>query len=343
MRAARFHGPGLPVTIEDVPDPSPGPGDVVVRIEACGICASDLHFLDGEIPLPVPPPLTLGHEPSGVVEAVGADVPVWRPGARVAMAAGKACLECRACASGLLDECRSPRIMGAHFDGAWAELTVVPWYTLAALPDEVPFEHGAIACDAVSTPFAALLERGGLRPGERVGLWGIGGLGTHAVQIARLAGAAFVAAVDPIPEARERALRLGADVAFDPSDDVPNLVRDATGGLGLDLAVDLIGRGAVIRQAMASCTRGGRVVVVGQSFDPIEAGPVAFLSFLGLSLLGHLGYSKRHLERVIALMASGRLDVSGSISDRLPLDRMNEGIERLRSKDGSPVRILVTP
>jgi len=85
------------------------------------------------------------------------------------------------------------------------------------------------------------------------------------------------------------------------------------------------------------------VVVVGQSFDPVEAGPVAFLSFLGLSILGHLGYSKRHLEQVIALMASGRLDVSGSISDRLPLDRVNEGIDRLRSKDGSPVRLLVTP
>src|SRR6266511_1198365 len=95
--------------------------------------------------------------------------------------------------------------MGAHYDGAWAEFALVPWYALAALPDQVSLEHGAIACDAVSTPYAALLERGALRPGERVGLWGIGGLGTHAVQIARLAGAAFIAAVDPISEAHGRA------------------------------------------------------------------------------------------------------------------------------------------
>jgi len=343
VRAARFVGPGRPLSVEEVADPAPGASEVVVRVEACGICASDLHFVRGEIPLPVVPPLTLGHEPAGVVQAVGAEVPVWKPGDRVAVAAGKACMRCRACAAGLLEECRAPQVMGAHYDGAFAELVAAPWYSLAKLPDAVPFEHGAIACDAVSTPYAALVDRGGLRPGERVGLWGIGGLGTHAVQIARLAGASFIAAVDPIPEARERALRLGADVAFAPSEDVPNGIRDATRGRGLELAVDLIGKQAVIRQAMASCTRRGRIVVVGQSFEPLDLGPLAFVSFLGLSILGHLGYSKGHLEDVLALMASGRLDVSGSISDRLPLDRVQEGIDRLASKEGAPVRLLVTP
>ncbi len=343
MRAARFTGPGQPLSVEEVPDPTPGPSDVVVRVEACGICASDLHFLHGEIPLPVVPPITLGHEPSGVVEAAGAEVPVWKAGDRVSIAAGKACMRCRSCATGLLEECRAPQVMGAHYDGAYAELVLTPWYSLAKLPDAVPFEHGAIACDAVSTPYAALLDRGALRPGERVGLWGIGGLGTHAVQVARLAGASFIAAVDPIPEARERALRLGADVAYDPSEDVPNAIRDATRGRGLDLALDLIGRQAVVRQAMASCTRGARIVVVGQSFEPLDLGPLAFVSFLGLSLLGHLGYSKRHLEQVLNLMATGRLDVSGSITDRLPLDRAQEGVDRLASKEGAPVRLLITP
>jgi threonine dehydrogenase-like Zn-dependent dehydrogenase len=343
MRAARFTGPLQPLSVEEIPDPTPGPADVVVRVEACGICASDLHFLHGEIPLPAIPPLTLGHEPSGVVESVGPEVPVWKAGDRVSIAAGKACMQCRACATGLLEECRAPQVMGAHYDGAFAELVLTPWYSLAKLPDEVPFEHGAIACDAVSTPYAALLDRGALRPGERVGLWGIGGLGTHAVQVARLAGASFIAAIDPIPEARERALRLGADVALDPSEDVPNAIRDATRGRGLDLALDLIGKQAVVRQAMQSCTRGGRIVVVGQSFEPLDLGPLAFVSFLGLSVLGHLGYSKRHLEQVLTLMATGRLDVSGSISDRLPLHRIQEGVDRLASKEGAPVRLLVTP
>jgi D-arabinose 1-dehydrogenase-like Zn-dependent alcohol dehydrogenase len=341
MRAARFHGPGQPVVVEDVPDPTPGPQEVVVRVEACGICASDLHFIDGDIALPVAPPLTLGHEAAGVIEAVGRDVPVWRDGARVAMAAGKGCLECRACAAGRLEDCRAPQVMGAHYDGSWAAFVTVPWYALAAVPEGLPIEHAAIACDAVSAPYAAILDRGGLRPGERVGLWGIGGLGTHAVQIARLAGAGFIAAVDPIPEARERALGLGADVAFDPSEDVPRLVRKSGGGL--NLAVDLIGRAAVIRQALASLTREGRVVVVGQSSESIDAGPVSVLSFLSASIMGHLGYRKRHLEEVLGLMATGRLDVSGSISGRLPLDEINEGVRRLRDKEGAPVRLLVVP
>jgi threonine dehydrogenase-like Zn-dependent dehydrogenase len=335
-------GPGLPISVEEIPDPVPSESEVVVRVEACGICASDLHFVRGQVPLPVLPPITLGHEPAGVVDAVGKEVPVWRAGDRVAIAAGRACLRCEACAAGRLEECRAPQVMGAHYDGAFAELVLAPWYSLARLPDSVPFEHGAIACDAVSTPFAALVDRGGLRPGERVGLWGIGGLGTHAVQIARLAGASFIVAVDPIPEARERALRLGADVALDPSEDVPAAIREASGGVGLDLALDLIGRQDVIRQAMASCTRHGRVVVVGQSLEPLDLGPLAFLSFRGLSILGHLGYGKRHLEDVLALMASGRLDVSASISGRLPLERVQEGLDRLDSKEGAPVRLLVT-
>jgi threonine dehydrogenase-like Zn-dependent dehydrogenase len=343
VRAARFLGPGQPVAVQDVPDPVPGRADVVVRVEACGICASDLHLLHGEMPPVIPPPFTLGHEPAGVVAALGSDVPVWREGDRVSVAAGKACLACPSCASGMLEECRNPQIMGFHYDGAWAEQVVVPFYALAALPDNVPFEHGAIACDAVSTPYAAVVDRGGLRAGERVGLWGIGGLGTHAVQIARLAGASFIAAVDPLPEARERALSLGADVAMDPSEDVPGAIRDATGGRGLDLAVELIGKAAAARQALSSCTRGGRVVLVGQSFESLDAGPILLLSVFGLSILGHLGYGKRHLEDVLALMGSGRLDVSGSISDRLPLDRVNEGIDRLASKESAPVRIVVMP
>jgi threonine dehydrogenase-like Zn-dependent dehydrogenase len=336
-------GPGQPVTLQPVPDPVPGPTEVVVQVEACGICASDLHLIYGEMPPVVPPPLTMGHEPAGVVAAVGSDVPVWREGDRVSVAAGKACLACPSCASGQLDDCRNVQIMGFHYDGAWAEQVVVPFYALAALPDNVPFEHGAIACDAVSTPYAAVVDRGALRAGERVGLWGIGGLGTHAVQIARLGGASFIAAVDPLPSARERALALGADVALDPSEDVPGAIRQATGGRGLDLAVELIGKPAAVRQAIASCTRGGRIVLVGQSFEPLDAGPIIYLSVVGLSILGHLGYSKRHLEDVLALMASGRLDVSGSISGRLPLDRVQEGIDRLTTKEGDPVRILVTP
>ena len=343
MKAVRFHAPGASLSVDEVSDPVPGPQDVVVRVMACGVCASDLHFIDGEVPLPAPAPLTLGHEPSGVIEAAGSEVPVWREGDRVSLFAGKPCLACRPCASGLIEDCRDPKVMGAHYDGAWAEYVVVPWFALAALPDAVPFEHGAIACDAVSTPYAALVDRAALRPGERVGVWGIGGLGTHAVQIARLSGAGFVVAVDPIQAARERATALGADLVLDPNaDDVPNAIREASGG-GLDVAVDLIGRTAVLRQATMSMARGGRIVLVGQSWEPADPGPILALSFLGIGLLGHLGYRKHHLERVLALIEAGRLDLSASVSGTLPLDRAADAVDRLRTKVGDPVRLLLTP
>jgi len=344
VRAARFVGPNEPLVIMEVPGPVPGPGQVVVEVAACGVCASDLHFIQGELPLPVAPPVTMGHEASGTVAAVGPGVPVWREGARVSLMGGTGCRACERCAAADLDGCLDTRILGVHADGGWAERVLVPWESLVALPDAVGFEPGAIACDAVSTPFAALEERGGLRPGERVGLWGIGGLGTHAVQLARLMGASFVAAVDPLPGARERALSLGADAAFDPGDeDLPGQVREAAGGRGLDLALDLIGRSSAVGQALRCLSPGGRVVVVGQSFERLSVGPAIALSFLRLSVLGHLGYRKRHLERVLDLVAAGRLDLSGSISGRCPLDGVNEAVTALSSKAGDPVRILVLP
>jgi D-arabinose 1-dehydrogenase-like Zn-dependent alcohol dehydrogenase len=343
VRAARFVGPNEPLAVEDLADQQPGRDELLVRVEATGICASDLHFIHGEMPLPAAPPITMGHEASGVVQAAGADVPVWEAGDRVSLAAGKACMTCPACASGRLEDCRNPQIMGIHYDGTWAQTVLVPWYAAARLPDQVSFEHGAIACDAVATPYAALVDRGALRPGERVGIWGIGGLGTHAVQIARLSGASFICAVDPLEPARDRATALGADLVLDPNDDVPNAIRDALHGEGLDLAVDCIGRARVVQQGLRSLTSGGRLVVVGQSMQTLTAGPILLVSYLGLSILGHLGYRKRHLEDVLSLIASGRLDLSASVSAVLPLDAVNDGVRRLTEKSESTVRVLLKP
>ncbi len=344
MRAARFHGAGQPLSIDEVPDPEPGPQDVIVRVQACGICASDLHLIHGEMPPVAALPLTMGHEASGTIDAVGSNAPSWRVGDRVSLMGGKVCGVCPRCASGALEECWNPQIMGFHYDGAWAEKVKVPYYAVARVPDGVSFDHAAIACDAVATPYAALVSRAALTAGEYVGIWGIGGLGTHAVQIARMLGAGFVAAIDPLPAARERALALGADVALDPvNDDVVGGLRAGTGGRGLDVAADFIGKTAVTKQAIPAMARGGRIVNVGQSFEVLEAGPILLFSVLGLSLLGHLGYSKANLETVLDLIARGRLDLSASISDRLPLDRVQEGVNRLTSKEGSPVRLVVLP
>jgi D-arabinose 1-dehydrogenase-like Zn-dependent alcohol dehydrogenase len=345
VRAAVFDSASRRLEVVEVRDPEPGPGEVRVRVQACGICLSDVHLIDGTLEAPLER-VTPGHEPAGVIEQVGEGVPEhWAPGTRVLMTAGKPCGECPNCIRGYPpSSCLAPLVMGFAFDGAWAEYVVVPWHALTPVPDHVPIEQAAILADAVSTPYAGLTDRAALRQGESVGLWGIGGLGVHAVMVARMVGAAPIIALDPSKAARQRALDRGADHALDPtSEGVVEQVWELTGGLGLDVAVDLFGANRVLVQADACLGRYGRLVIIGLSNEPISLGPNAQFGVTSHSLLGHLGYDNSHLDQLIGFVASGRLDVSGSISDVMPLDDVVRGVERLATKEGDPIRLVVAP
>ena len=330
--------------MRDVPVPELGPTDVLVRVKACGICLSDVHLIDGSLRARSPSSRR-GTRRRASIERVGDRVPGWAPGQRVVMAGGRQCGACANCALGRGEgECLRFRIMGFDYDGAWAEYIVVPYTVLTPVPDHLPFEQAAILADAVSTPYAGLDRPGRAGPGESVGLWGIGGLGVHAVQIARMAGAALIVAVDPLPDARARALDRGADYALDPAgEDVPARIREITGGRGLDLAVDLVGANAVLAQAAECIGPHGRVVMIGLSPEPIRLGAGVNFGVRSQSLLGHLGYHKRHLDQLVDIVARGRLDVSRSISDVLPLEDVARGVERLMNKEGNPIRLVVRP
>jgi 2-desacetyl-2-hydroxyethyl bacteriochlorophyllide A dehydrogenase len=343
MRAARFDQSTRELMLTDVAVPTLLPHEVLVRVQACGVCLSDIHLIDGSLPgnLAV---VTPGHEPAGVVEKVGDAVPFWQPGQRVVMAAGRPCLACSSCAGGRTDACRAVQIMGFSFDGAWAEFVVVPYAALTLVPDCVPIEQAAILADAVSTPYAALLERAQVRPAEAVGIWGVGGLGIHAVKLARLLGAAPIVVLDPRESARDRGLRAGADVAIDPTTaDAVAKVRAVTGGDGLDVALDVVGAVAVLQQAEQCLGSAGRLVMVGMSLEPTTLGPGALFSLQSQSLLGHLGYRKQHLDQLVRLVELGRLDVSDSVSDVLPLDDIADAVDRLATKRGDPVRLVIKP
>jgi 2-desacetyl-2-hydroxyethyl bacteriochlorophyllide A dehydrogenase len=343
MLAARFYEPRQDVELREVAVPEPGPLEVLVKVRACGICLSDVHLIDGSIP-PVAQPVTPGHEPFGIVAKIGDQVVGWVAGARVALMGGRNCGKCSNCTSGRMESCLAPQIMGFHYDGAWAEYIVVPSYTLTEVPEGIPEEEAAILADAVATPYAALSERAALRPGESIGLWGIGGLGTHAVQIARLLGAGLIVAVDPLASARARALSLGADIALDPaSDDIVGEITGLTHGRKLDVAVDLVGANAVMKQAVASLGIRGRAVMVGLSVDPLQLGPGILLGVQSQSILGHLGYQKKHLDDLVKLLAGGRLHLSASISEVMPLEEVNRGVKTLAEKQGDPVRLIVRP
>ncbi len=210
MRAVRWHGLPAGLRIDDVPVPEPGPSDVVVRVAACGICGSDVHFLEG-MPVPGGTPLTLGHEPAGIIESVGAGVTGWSVGDRVAITLGAGCGECRTCRMGHPNACLALIAPGLHIDGAFAEAIRVPASTLVRVPDGVSLAAAAVATDCVASPYHALKCRAKVRPGEQVVVVGVGGLGSQAVRLAKVLGAERVVAVDRSETALARAAASGAD------------------------------------------------------------------------------------------------------------------------------------
>ena len=343
MRAARFDQEAKQLEVVDLPVPEPRPHEVLVRVQACGVCLSDVHLIDGSLPGPLPV-VTPGHEPAGVIEAVGGQVPFWQPGQRVVMAAGRPCLACEGCAVGGISDCRAPEIMGFNYDGAWAEYVAVPYAALTPVPDGVPIEQAAILADAVSTPYAAIVERANVRPGESVGIWGIGGLGFHAVKVARLVGAAPIVALDPSFGRTPRhvdldEMRRADDLYFD----AVAQVRAASRGRGLDVALDVVGSSRVLQQAEQCLGGRGRLVMVGISWEPTTLGPGVLFSLQSQSLLGHLGYRKEHLDQLVRLVDAGRLDVSDAVSEVLPLEDIVDAVDRLATKRGDPIRLVVRP
>jgi D-arabinose 1-dehydrogenase-like Zn-dependent alcohol dehydrogenase len=343
MRAVRFEAATRELALRQVPLPRPGAGEVLVKVAACGICHSDLSQIDGHIP-PSLPAVTPGHEASGHVAELGEGVEGWAEGERVVMAAGRACARCASCRlGGGVDDCDDIQIMAFHYDGAWAEYVAVPAAMLVRVPEAIPLEQAAVLADAVSTPYGAL-ETAQLRPAEAVGVWGLGGLGTHLVQLARMCGASPVVALDPLPAARERALALGADFALDPGEEETlRRIKEITGGEGLRVAFDCVGREAAFAQADLALGPRGRLILIGMSPDTFSIGPQMRLVSRRRTVLGHTGYRMRHLRELVELVARGRLDVSGSVSEVLPLEDVAEGVRRLREHEGNPIRILLRP
>lgn len=343
MRAERFYADTKTVALEDVPIPEPGPGEVLVKVAFCGICHSDLSLINGTFPAQQPV-VTQGHEASGTIAKLGPEVTGWDEGDRVVVPAGRPCRRCANCRRGDVVNCLRIQLMAFAYDGAWAEYTVAQATGLTRVPDNVPLEQAAILADAVSTPFGAVVRTGRVAVGESVGVWGVGGVGTHIVQLARLVGAAPIVAVDINPAVRERALTLGADYAFDSRDDgLRDSIAEVTGGRLLDVAFDAVGLKATFEQGLDCLTPGGRLVGVGMSAEAPTVGPTSLFGLTHKQVLGHLGYQNVDIETLAKLVSAGRLDLSKSISAIVALEDLTEGIEMLERQDGDPIRILVRP
>jgi propanol-preferring alcohol dehydrogenase len=342
MKAVRLYE-GSELRIEEVPEPQSGAGEIRIAVQAAGVCGTDLHAARGRLPVP-DLPVIMGHEGAGIVDTVGEGVTDFSVGDRVLLLPSETCGTCSACQRGHLGLCPRAQIFGMARDGTFAEKVVAPASCAMLLPDSVPFEQGAILADAVATAYHAVSTRAGIEGGERVAVIGCGGVGYHAILMARLLGAKRIVAVDASEGALRRAEAAGADEMLDArDDDVRKAIRRASGGEGPDVVIEYVGKKVTVELAMASVARGGSVIVGGVGMDSPELGPL--VSFVGkeIGVMGSMGYTRDELERVVSLAESGRLDLSGSITDRYPLERAAEALDDLANHRNDPVRLALIP
>lgn len=329
MRAIRLAKPHSPLELHDVPLPTVGSQDVLVRVKAAGVCHSDAHYRAGRSSVQ-PLPLTLGHEVAGVVETTGANVSHVHPGDRVCLHYLATCGHCHYCQSGHEQFCTSGKMMGKHRDGGFADFVVMPARSVFHLPEAVPFEQGAILMCSSSTSLHSL-NKARLKPGETVAVFGIGGLGFSAIQLARAFGARQVYAVDIRPSVLEKASRLGATPVNATTGDPVQQLRELTQGRGVDVALELIGLPLTMRQAVSSLAILGRAALAGITERSFEIAPYMELLNKEAEIIGVSDHLAQEMPQLLDLAARKVLDLSEVITNRVSLsaDSVNQTLDRL--------------
>src|SRR5690242_2440721 len=343
MLAVRWHGRG-DVRVEEVPPPAPpGPGELQLQVRWCGICGTDLEewlngpvFIPAAAPHPVTgarAPLVLGHEFAGVVVAAGADVTGPWPGQRVAVDTIVSCGTCYWCQRGEVTRCPALGALGLHGDGGLAELCNAPARICLPVPDTVADDEAALA-EPLAVAVRAL-RRGGLRPGERVAVIGLGAVGLMALQAAIAFGAQSVAVVEPLAERRALAMRLGAD---------RHVTAGEAAAVAADVAVECAGTPEAIETAIRALRAGGRAVVLGIGTRPATVPPLDLV--VGeKSIIGSLSHVWDEDFRIaLGLLGRGAVRAAPLISDRIPLTAaVSGGLALLRDEPAKHVKILVQP
>jgi len=333
MKAARLHHYGQPLVVEDVPTPRPGPGEVLVSIGGAGFCHSDIHVIDGEIPVLPRMPLILGHENAGTVAAVGAGVTRVHEGDGVAVFGGWGCGRCDYCVSGHEQLCEAPEWAGLSMhDGGYAEYLLVPHERyLVPLARLTPTEAAPLT-DAALTPYRAVRKAlPFLEPDHYALVIGLGGLGQYGVKLLRLLAGAPVIVVDVSEDKLRLARELGAAHALNGTDPrVAEALRDLTGGRGVSAAFDFVGSDATLALAVGATRALGKVSQIGL------AGGAARLKVLEntrfeVQFEATLWGTIKELREVIALAESGRL--TSIPIEVAPLDRINDVYGRLKRGD----------
>jgi len=342
MKAVRLVEIGKPLELQEIPVPSIGERDVLVRIKGAGICHSDAHYRAGTSPVG-PLAQTLGHEVAGVVEEAGSQVTNVRAGDRVCLHYLLTCGDCYYCSLGSEQFCPSGQMIGKHCDGGYAEYIAVPARSAVRLPDEIPFEHGAILMCSSSTTFHAL-RKTRLAAGETVAVFGAGGLGMSAIQLAKAMGALDVYAVDINPDKLRLAKKYGAIPVNAAEGDPVVRLRELTGGKGVDVALELIGLPLTMRQAVQSLAVFGRAGLVGLTDKPFEIYPYVELLGREAEVIGCSDHLLHEMPLLLEYARRGLLDLSDVVTRTVGLeaDAVNETLDALE-RFGGEVRTVIVP
>jgi len=344
MRAVTFQAPGE-VRIEEKPDPELSAGDdAVIRVEASGICGSDLHIYHGRVP--VEAGFTIGHEFVGTVIAAGDDVERVAVGDRVLGTFHTACATCTSCLRGDYHRCRNQRTFGhgAHLgdlQGAQAELLLVPRanLTLRPVPEGMSAEVALFAGDVMGTGYHAVAHAG-MQAGDTVAVLGLGPVGLCAVQAALAGGAVQVFAIDSVQERLDMAASFGAVPLHFEQEDPKQAVRAATEGLGVDVVVDAVGDPGPLALAVSLARDAGTVSGIGAYAGKGEV-PLGLAWLKGLQLRLGLANVIAHVDRVLALMEAGKLNPGPLVTDHMPLDEAAEAYRVYDNREA--LKIVLTP
>ena len=348
MKAAVFHTPGSPLTIEEVGISKPGPREVLVRTVAVGVCHSDLHFVDGHYPHPAP--VVLGHEASGIVEQVGELVRTVKPGDHVVTCLSAYCGHCEHCVTGHLSLCVSPDTKRGKDEeprltyvqkpmpqfinlSAYAEQMLVHENALVAIRRDMPLDRAALLGCAVTTGTGAVFNTAKVRPGETVAVLGCGGIGLAAINGAALAGASRIIAIDMLDSKLELARQFGATDVINPKNGDPvQQVQELTRG-GVHYAFECIGLKQTAEQAFSMLARGGCATVIGMIKPGVKLDIDPMLLLHERRIQGSFMGSNRFpvdLPRLTDFYMQGRLKLDEMISQRIKLEQINAAFDELR-------------
>lgn len=342
MKAVRLVEIGKPLQQMEIPAPSMGDDDVLIRVKAAGICHSDVHYWEG-ISSAGALPRTLGHEIAGVVEEIGSNVTTHTAGQRVCLHYLVTCGDCTYCRSSSEQFCEEGLMLGKDIDGGYAEYVAVPARNALLLPEDVPFEHGAVLMCSSATVFHAL-RKARLRAGETVAVFGVGGLGMSAIQLARVFGAVDVYAID-IQEKKLAAAESYGAIPIDASRCDPlHELRDRVNGRGVDVALALVGLPEPMRQAVQSLAPYGRALIVGLAGQLLCVDTYREILAKEAEIIGCSDHLLEELPLLVELARQGRLDLSRVVTEAVPLaaDVVNGVINRLHHF-GAGIRTVITP